>query len=430
MYARKLRIAVAVALLIIRKRRRRRWWIRPALQRRNDFGEYVGLIPHLRDRDTEIYFKYMRMTPAQFDCLHSKVRHRLTRTSARRPTVPSDEKLMITLCYLASGCQQVDLSLRFGRGRSTISGIVYDTSIAIYEELAPIHLKFPETQEEWLNISKGFWEKWQFPNCLGAIDGKHFTIQCPKRSGSLYYNYKHRFSTLVLAICDSEYKFTYLEVGSYGREGDAGVFARSGLFDGLEHQRFNIPESRLVKDTNFSSPFVLLGDEAFPMKSYLMRPFPGRGGRVPLDYVTRVYNYRHSRARRTVENAFGILSARWRLFLRPVIAETSHVEAFIRAAFVLHNYLRTEDLRATVGEDPVRYAPASMYDREEASGNLINGLWRRETETSGIVPARQLGGNRSSDRVRQQQMALANFFVSPQGAVSWQASMVSLFNNE
>lgn len=423
--AKKLRIAVAVALLVRKRKKRRRWWIRPALQRRNDFGEYVGLLPHLRDRDTEIYFKYMRMTPAQFDDLHSKVRHRLSTISSRRPSVPSDEKLMITLCYLASGCQQADLSLRFGRGRSTISGIVYATAIAIYEELMPTYLKFPDTQDEWLTISKGFWEKWQFPNCIGAIDGKHFSIQCPKRSGSLFYNYKHRFSTLVMAICDSEYKFTYLEVGSYGREGDAGVFSRSRLFDGLEHQRFNIPESKLVNGTDFNAPFVFLGDEAFPMKSYLMRPFPGRGGNVPLDYVTRVYNYRLSRARRTIENAFGILSARWRLFLRPVIAETNHVEAFIRAAFVLHNYLRTADL--TVEEDSTkRYAPSSMFDQEETNGNVREGHWRREmTESSGIVRARRLGGNRSSGEVRQQQMALANFFVSPQGAVSWQSSIVS-----
>lgn len=82
------------------------------------------------------------------------------------------------------------------------------------------------TMEEFKNSAEKFSHKWNYPNAVGAIDGKHIRIKCPAKSGSLYFNYKEYFSIVLLAIVNADYKFLAIDVGSYGREGDAGMYAK------------------------------------------------------------------------------------------------------------------------------------------------------------------------------------------------------------
>jgi len=90
------------------------------------------------------------------------------------------------------------------------------------------------TADGWMNIVRNFEEHWNFPNCLGAIDGKHVMIQAAKTSEFLFFNYKGFHSIVLLATCDSEYRFTIIDVGAYGRQNDGGVFSNAGLGKALE----------------------------------------------------------------------------------------------------------------------------------------------------------------------------------------------------
>lgn len=78
------------------------------------------------------------------------------------------------------------------------------------------------TKEQFIKIEHEFRVRWNFPNTLGCLDGK----QCPGKSGSIYYNYKDFFSMVLFALVDSKYKFIAIDVGSYGREGDARIFLK------------------------------------------------------------------------------------------------------------------------------------------------------------------------------------------------------------
>jgi hypothetical protein len=83
--------------------------------------------------------------------------------------------------------------------------------------------------DNWEQIADEFYKKWNFPNCLGALDGKHIMMTKPDKTGSTYYNYKHYFSIVLMALVDADYKFTYVDVGCQGRISDGGVFGACTL---------------------------------------------------------------------------------------------------------------------------------------------------------------------------------------------------------
>jgi hypothetical protein len=143
-----------------------------------------------------------------------------------------------------------------------------------------------------------------------------------------------------LALVDASYKFTIIDVGGCGKSSDGGLFARSTLGKSLEANTLNIPNSKPPPKSEEPLPFVLVGDEAFPLKKYLLRPYPGVSTRN--NEIKQMYNYRLSEARRVVENAFGILTQKFRLFYGRIQLSPENADKVVFAACVLHSYLRND----------------------------------------------------------------------------------------
>lgn len=146
--------------------------------------------------------------------------------------------------YLASGNSMATLSLCYRMGQSTISGIIKETCEAIWKNLQPIYMK-PPSKEDFYAIARDFSELWDFPHCIGAIDGKHCQIQCPSNSGSDFFNFHQFYSIVLMAAVDARYKFIYIDVGAKGKENDSTVFSRSSFGTALHNATLPIFVAKL-----------------------------------------------------------------------------------------------------------------------------------------------------------------------------------------
>lgn len=107
-----------------------------------------------------------------------------------------------------------------------------------------------------------------------------------------------------MAVCDYNYCFTLLDIGDYGRQSDGGVFSNSFFGRAMENKLLCLPDPDIISGPNSPTPYFFVGDSAFPLKMYMLRPYPGRY----LPDNKTIFNYRLLRARRVIENAFGILA--------------------------------------------------------------------------------------------------------------------------
>ena len=140
-----------------------------------------------------------------------------------RECIKPEEMCCVALRCFASGKSFRSLEYQFRISRKAIMYIVEQVAAAIIKILGEMSLKTPNTiGEQWVKISQKFKERWNFPNGLGGIDGKHIVLQQPKSSGSHYRNYKGTDSIILLAMVGTEYEFLFDDVGMNGRNSDLG----------------------------------------------------------------------------------------------------------------------------------------------------------------------------------------------------------------
>ncbi|XP_046395719.1 uncharacterized protein LOC124162982 [Ischnura elegans] len=168
------------------------------------------------------------------------------------------------------------------------------------------------------------------------MDGTYILFQPPASAGSCYFNYKGGHTIVLLVVADAKYRFNYEDVGVNGRVSDGGVFRETSVAAAIARNLLQFPADKSLPGRDIHVPFVFVADDAFPFTDGIMKPFPFAD--LTLE---RLYNYHLSRARRVVENAFGILSNRFRIFLTTINLAPEKEEAVTLAAVSLHNFRGT-----------------------------------------------------------------------------------------
>ncbi|XP_045034866.1 putative nuclease HARBI1 isoform X2 [Daphnia magna] len=297
-------------------------------ENREKHSWYNTILKEAAVSDHYTFITATRMTPTIFEGLLQRIAqvgHKQDTTF--RKCIPLGARLAMSLRYFATGDSLQSIAFGFRCGKSTASEIVIEMAKTIFTVLSPEFLRVPTTSE-WKEIASDFFIRWNFANCCGAIDGKHVSIRCPGNSGLVYYNYKGFFSIVLMAMCDAKYRFTLYDIGAYGRECDKNVYSTSHISKSFDTNSTGFPPDcslPFTVDGDYPEmPHVVVADDAFSLKRYMLKPYPGRTtGNMPRDKV--VFNYRLSRARRIIENAFGIMSARFQLFLKSISADPKNM---------------------------------------------------------------------------------------------------------
>ena len=208
------------------------------------------------------------------------------KTTRFRLPISPEEKLAITLRFLATGEIYKSLMHQYRVTEVSISRFVPEVCQVMIESFMEEYMSLLDSKENWLSVAKKFEEKWQFPNCVGAIDGKHVPLINPINSGSTCFNYKSFFSIVLLALVDADFTFLYVNVGCQGRISDGGLFKNSELYHLLVNGESNLPDSRQLPDlsslhdsflveSNRESevPYIIVADDAFPLPTYCVKPY-------------------------------------------------------------------------------------------------------------------------------------------------------------
>lgn len=261
----------------------------------------------------------------------------------------------------------------------------------------------------------GFEARWNYPNCLGALDGKHVRVTCPPNSGSLFFNYKKTFSLSLMALVDSNYYLQYVDIGAEGRVADGTIWRECTLQQWIKANALNFPPPKCWPNGEEygPKPYTIVGDDAFPLTTYLTKPYSSRD----MDRQKRIFNYRLSRARRVSENAFGIMASRFRVLLTNIYMAPHRVVNMIRAIATLHNYLRRAGGHHYIGQGHV--------DTEDVNHQVMEGQWRQDNHGN-ITPLEATRNRNATTQAKENRDQLATYFAEGPGRVPWQDDMIDL----
>ncbi|CAF3550803.1 unnamed protein product [Rotaria socialis] len=290
---------------------------------------WTEIVPKMDDKQFKENFRLERSTVS---LLIKHVGPLLKKNETQlRSAIPVEKRICCALYNLGSESELRTIGHLFGIGKSTAGEILHEFRATVVDSFFYRLVKFPVTNEEIKRTVDGFLNKFDYPMCLGALDGTHISIKPPQGLELDYYNYKKFHSIIMLATVDSNLLFTYVNVGAPGRCNDTYVYSKCQLYDVVQG---DIYSKYYMKVNNTSVQTHLIADSAFPLDRTLMKPYAIQPD-MPKENAT--FNYRLSRCRSTVERAFGILKNRFRCLKKKMEFHMDNTTNIIKTLVVLHN---------------------------------------------------------------------------------------------
>lgn len=245
-----------------------------------------------------------------------------------------------------------------------------------------ILIQLPETQYDWKTCASDFNERWEFPNCLGVVGGKHIAIVKPTGSGSMYINHKKFFSIVLVAVVNANYEFLAADI-------DANVTGNEDFFETTfgKNIKEQFEDTKLLSCDREAIPHVFVAD-SFQLNENLMTAFAEDN----LTEEQEVYNYHLSRVQQVAENTFGALLSQFGVLQKSIYLAPEKVKTIVLACCFLYNFLKMKTDFHHWND---------IFDTENfEDGIFVNGSWRQFPELTSLHTPTDYNTTRKSRIVR------------------------------
>uniref|UniRef100_A0A8R1E8W9 DDE Tnp4 domain-containing protein n=2 Tax=Caenorhabditis japonica TaxID=281687 RepID=A0A8R1E8W9_CAEJA len=279
--------------------------------------------------DEDMIKKHFFVSEAVVNGVVGAIRQSSPSKKGRKPKLNPFEKCVVFLQFVTGGESFRRTSQRIGVAKTVISNTVGEVAKSVNENFKQIYL--PESPEQWRSVEDSFGRR-RLIRSLGCLDGKHIRIKAPPNSGSLFYNYKHYFSFVLLGLVDGDGRFLWIDIGTPGSSSDSCIFNASTLKSILEDDD-NLPMNQYL-DRRTVMPSFIIADGIFRLSKRVMKPYGGRSG-LQADEI--LYNKNISNTRVRVEHAFGVLSNRFRILRKEIECEYKNAVDLVQSLCHLHN---------------------------------------------------------------------------------------------
>jgi len=210
-------------------------------------------------------------------------------------------------------------------------------------------------------VAKEFEKGSLLPGVIGAIDGSFIQIPAPGDDQESYFNRKKYHSIILQGVCGPDMSFLDCNIGWPGSVHDSRVLKNSKIF-----QR---------SSTLFNPHFYLIGDAAYPIRSWLMAPFKNTG---KLTEAQVKFNNTLSKMRVVVEQAFALLKGRFRRLKCLELRDPIKLNQTVFMCCILHNICLSEcdlDDLLDVPEEVTEDEPEADFDELSKTEGEIKRNW-------------------------------------------------------
>ncbi|XP_029210229.2 putative nuclease HARBI1 [Acropora millepora] len=332
-YVRRRRVATQMFVLLITRNffpllPVRKIWTKP---RTTTFWEET--CQRWNDQDWKENF---RMSQVAFEYLTMELSPIISKRDTNfRKAISARQRLVVTLYRLADTATYRTIANLFAIGKSTVCEIVVQVCNAIVQFLLPRYIRPPQSAQEIRERIDESRDRAGFPQVVACVDGCHIPFKAPQNNPEDYVNRKGFHSIILQGLVDANYLFLDVCVGWPGKVHDARLFKNSSLYTSLCGGVFTLDDSVYDTINGVRVPPIILGDSAYPLQDWLMKPYVDRGN---LSVEELQFNNILSVTRVVVENGYGRLKGRFPALAKRLDLNLNNCCTVIAACCVLHNF--------------------------------------------------------------------------------------------